>query len=174
VPARSHPLRDGDQAELASLGLRFEVLGIPGHTRGHIAYFGHGALFSGDTLFSGGCGRVFEGTPEQMLASLERLAALPEDSLLYCGHEYTVKNLEFCLAVEPDNPAVRRRLADARAAMADGRPTLPARLADEFEYNVFLRCGEDTVRAGVETRTGSALHSTEAVFAAVRHWKDTF
>ncbi|MGQ0653951.1 MAG: hydroxyacylglutathione hydrolase, partial [Betaproteobacteria bacterium] len=132
----------GDKVEIAQLGAKFDVLDIPGHTRAHIAYYGGGALFCGDTLFACGCGRVFEGTPEQMLASLSKLAALPDDTLVYCGHEYTLANIDFARAVEPDNKALEARLARDRKLRDAGEPTVPSRLGDEKATNPFLRTAE--------------------------------
>lgn len=174
VPSRTRGLRGGDTLELDGLGLRFEVLGIPGHTLGHIAYYGHGAVFAGDTLFSGGCGRMFEGEPEQMLASLDRLAALPGATRLYCGHEYTLRNLVFCEAVEPDNPATPDFVARARQRLDEGRPSLPTTLDEESRFNVFLRAREPGVRRRAEEHAGRDCPTPAAVFAALRAWKDRF
>ena len=174
VPARSHALADGDRVELPGLGLEFDVLAIPGHTLGHIAYHGHGLLLSGDTLFAGGCGRMFEGTAPQMLASLDRLANLPAETELYCGHEYTLKNLDFCHAVEPDNEAIAQVRERAEARLADGLPSLPTSLAMERDYNVFLRCREASVRESARRRAGRELNSPEDVFSVIRDWKDGF
>lgn len=174
VPSRTHPLEHGDRIELAGLGLAFEVLGIPGHTKGHIAYHGHGILLSGDTLFSGGCGRMFEGTPEQMLASLDRLAALPPETRLYCGHEYTLKNLAFCEAVEPGNERIRFFRERAESRLRDKQPSLPTSLAEEADFNVFLRCREPAVVESASRRAGQALEQPEAVFGTIRQWKDSF
>lgn len=174
VPERTRGLGDGDVLELDELGLRFRILAVPGHTLGHIAFHGHGVLLSGDTLFSGGCGRVFEGSPEQMLESLHRLRDLPEETRVLCGHEYTLKNLEFCAAVEPDNPAIEARRQWARERREAGEPTLPSSLAEERRINVFLRCDEDSVRSGAEQRAGHSLDREAAVFATVREWKDRF
>lgn len=174
VPERTQALGDGDRVTLDELGLSFDVIAIPGHTLGHIAYAGHGLLFAGDTLFSGGCGRMFEGHPEQMLASLDRLAALPDDTRLYCGHEYTLKNLSFCRAVEPDNPAIDEFVERARQRLDDGRPSLPTTLAEEKRFNVFLRCREANVARAVSEHQGRATEAPAEVFAGLRAWKDTF
>lgn len=172
IPARDVALAGGDRVEL--LGVTFEVLDVPGHTRGHIAYYAPSieALFCGDTLFAGGCGRLFEGTPAQMHASLARLARLPGETRVYCAHEYTVANLRFARAVEPDNAALARRLADSEALRARGEPTLPSTIALERATNPFLRCDEPAVRAAAERRrTGAGANAIET-FAAIRAWKD--
>lgn len=164
----------GDRGEL--LGRRFEVLSIPGHTRSHVAFhFGDDTLlFCGDTLFSLGCGRMFEGTPEQMLASLDRLAALPADTRLCCGHEYTLANARFAAAVEPDNAVVAARSAEAAALRARGEPTLPSALAQERAANPFLRVDEAMVKSSVAERLGRDPADRVETFAELRRWKDGF
>lgn len=174
IPGLPSRVREGDTVELAGLGLRFEVLEIPGHTLTHVAYAGKGMLFCGDTLFSAGCGRLFEGTPAQMHASLARLAQLPGETRVYCGHEYTVANLAFAQAVEPDNSARDRRLAEARASRALGEPTLPSTIAGERAVNPFLRCDVPAVRDAASRHAGRALVRAVDVFATLRAWKDTF
>lgn len=163
---------DGDGVEHD--GWRFEVLAVPGHTVSHIAFSGHGHLFCGDTLFSLGCGRLFEGTPAQMLASLDRLAALPEDTRVCCGHEYTLANAAFARVVDPDNPALRRRTEDATVMRQTGRPTLPSTIADERAANPFLRVDSDAIRAAVIARMGRAPTDRVETFAELRRWKDGF
>ncbi len=167
-------LRGGETLTLDTLGLQFAVLAVPGHTSGHIAYYGHGTLFCGDTLFSGGCGRLFEGTPAEMLHSLDRLASLPGDTRVCCAHEYTASNLSFAVAVEPDNEAARSRQAEVALLRAAGRSTLPSTLRAERTFNPFLRVREPTVRRAAETRIGAPLADPAAVFAAIRKWKDGF
>ncbi len=164
----------GDRVEIPALQLAFEVIDVPGHTAGHIAYFGHEALFCGDTLFSAGCGRLFEGTPGQMLESLKRLAALPGDTRVYCAHEYTLANLAFAQAVEPGNEALAAYTAEARRLREAHRPTLPSTLARELEINPFLRWDEPAVQAAAEARSPGASASDAGVFAAIRRWKDQF
>jgi hydroxyacylglutathione hydrolase len=165
---------DGDRVTIDSPALRFDVIAIPGHTKSHIAYFGHGVVFCGDTLFSVGCGRIFEGTPEEMLASLDRLAALPGDTLVCCGHEYTVANCAFAETVDPRNAALSQRLAQARAQRERGAPTVPVSLAEERATNPFLRVDEAAVRAAAEQRAGRVLDGRAAVFAEIRAWKNAF
>jgi hydroxyacylglutathione hydrolase len=153
---------------------RFEVLDVPGHTSSHVAFHGHGLLFCGDTLFSLGCGRMFEGTPSQMLASLDRLAALPPDTRVCCGHEYTLANAAFAAAVDPDNPALRRRTEEARAMRDRDQPTLPATLAGERAANPFQRVDAPAVRDAVAARLGHPPADRVETFAGLRHWKDGF
>lgn len=168
-----HRVRDGDVLEL--LRQPANVIGVPGHTRSHVAYLVAGHLFCGDALFSLGCGRMFEGTPEQMHASLQRLAALDDDTLVCCGHEYTLANAAFALAVEPGNDALHRRHADAIAQRRAAHPTLPARLADERACNPFLRCHVPAVRDAVAARNDAAGPLDDvSTFAALRAWKDGF
>lgn len=153
---------------------QFRVLGIPGHTRSHVAFIGHGHLFCGDTLFSLGCGRMFEGTPAQMLASLDTLADLPADTRVCCGHEYTLANAAFAQAVDPDNSALRRRTGEATAQRGDGRPTLPAALGDELAANPFLRVDSPAVRSAISVQLGRQPADRVEAFAALRRWKDEF
>lgn len=174
IPGRTAALIHGDVVELDKLGLRFDVLDVPGHTAGHIAYHGHGSLFCGDTLFSGGCGRLFEGTPAQMTKSLDRLSALPPETRVYCTHEYTLSNLRFARMVEPGNDALSAYCQKAKHYRAQGQPTLPSTLALEAEINPFLRCDTETVRESAERYRGSSLKDRVDVFAAVRAWKDEF
>lgn len=176
IPVRDRALADGDRLEV--LGLAFEVIDVPGHTAGHIAYYHANAerplLFSGDTLFAGGCGRLFEGTPEQMHHSLSRLAALPDATGVYCAHEYTLSNLRFARAVEPDNAALAARFEAVSALRERGAISLPSRLDEERATNPFLRTDVDAVRQKIDEREGSRERDGSAVFAALRHWKDTF
>ena len=179
IPLPIHVLRDGDRCELPELGLGFDTLAVPGHTLSHIALWGHGALFSGDTLFSAGCGRMFEGTPSQMNASLDRLRDLPPDTRLYCGHEYTLANLKFALAVEPQNAAtlaLREAILESRRDDAPGvlTPSLPSPLSTELRVNPFLRCDNPTVRAAAEAHAGRPLTRPADVFGVLRAWKDQF
>ena len=163
---------DGDCARIDDWS--FSVLEIPGHTVSHIAFHGHGVLCCGDTLFSLGCGRLFEGTPAQMLDSLERLAALPGETQVCCGHEYTVANAAFARVVDPDNEALRRRSEEASAMRADRRPTLPTTLAGELACNPFLRIDATAVRASITARLGRDPLDRVEAFAELRRWKDGF
>lgn len=174
LACEAQPLDEGDVVHLEQLGLEFDVMAVPGHTLGHIAYRGHGALFSGDTLFSAGCGRLFEGTPQQMFDSLERIAALPDDTVVYPTHEYTLANLRFAVAVEPGNAAARDALATVGALRERDEISLPTRLGRERQINPFLRSREAAVRAAAEQQAGQPLASPAEVFAVVRRWKDGF
>ncbi|HZI83533.1 MAG TPA: hydroxyacylglutathione hydrolase [Casimicrobiaceae bacterium] len=178
IPGRTHALAEGDAITVPGLGLPLTVLDIPGHTSGHIAYVARDAqpplLFCGDTLFAAGCGRLFEGTPLQMVESLAKLSALPHPTELYCGHEYTLANLRFASAVEPANMRVRERQRREQAKRDRGMPTLPATIGEEHATNPFLRTDESTVRAAAERRAGHALAGRSAVFAEIRAWKNAF
>jgi len=166
------PVEGGDTVPLPDFGLDLEVLDVPGHTAGHIAYRGPDFALVGDTLFAGGCGRIFEGTPEQMHASLSRLAVLPSETLVYCAHEYTVTNLRFALEVEPLNEALKARFDIAQRERAQGRPTVPSTIAEELETNPFLRCDKAEVVAAAEARSDRDLPTASDVFAVIRGWKD--
>lgn len=174
TPGDAVRVKEGDRANFEALGLEFEVLDVPGHTAGHIAYVGHGALFCGDTLFSGGCGRLFEGTPDQMARSLAKLAALPSETLVYCAHEYTLSNLRFGLAVEPDNAESARYLEECRAKRERDEATVPSTIRRERNVNPFLRCDRETVKQAAEARAGRRLQNPVEVFGVVRQWKDGF
>ena len=170
----THPVGDGDQVDLPKLGLRFTVIEIPGHTSGHIAFYAEHLLFCGDTLFSAGCGRLFEGTAEQMHTSLSRLAALPEDTAVYCGHEYTQANLRFALTVEPDNQDALVYLEEVKRLRGRDLCTLPSSIGRERRVNPFLRASEPAVRKTAERRAGGALKRDTEVFAVLRRWKDDY
>lgn len=167
-------LHDNDEVHLPELGLNFRVLEVPGHTRGHIAYFGHGCLFCGDTLFSAGCGRLFEGTAAQMHTSLSRLAGLPGDTRVYCAHEYTQANLRFAQTVEPENADIAAYRREVEALRARDEPTIPSVLEREMRINPFLRSAIPAVHAMAEKHAGISLPDNVSVFAAVRQWKDNF
>jgi hydroxyacylglutathione hydrolase len=167
-------LAEGDRIEVPGLGTAFDVLDVPGHTAGHIAYVGEGAVFCGDTLFAGGCGRLFEGTPAQMWQSLSKLASLPEATRVYCAHEYTVSNLRFARAVEPSNRELAQREALEGSRRAAGEPTVPSTIGVELATNPFLRCRAPSVVQAAERRAGHALAGPAEVFAEIRRWKDTF
>lgn len=168
----THRVREGDRIE--ALGVPFDVLEIPGHTRTHVAFVGAGAVFCGDTLFSLGCGRMFEGTPAQMHASLQRLAALDGATRVCCGHEYTLSNAAFALAVDPGNAALQARAAQVRALRSEGRDTLPSTIASERACNPFLRCDDAAVQAAAAVHLGHRPTDPVEVFAALRGWKDGF
>lgn len=175
IPALDQGLADGQRIRVLEHDL--DVFEVPGHTLGHIAYF-HAAsdtpwLLSGDTLFAAGCGRLFEGTAAQMFASLQRLAALPEHTLVYCTHEYTLSNLRFALAVEPGNRQVAERFEKVTQLREAGQISLPSDLHTELATNPFLRCSEPAVVAACQNK-GHQDQNPEAVFAALRAWKDNF
>jgi hydroxyacylglutathione hydrolase len=163
---------DGDVVLLDAPEARFDVIAVPGHTTTHIAYAGQGVLLCGDTLFSMGCGRLFEGTPSQMLASLDRLAALPGNTLVCCAHEYTAANGRFAQTVEPSNPALITRQQEVSALRAHNRPTLPVALATEQATNPFLRTDCEDVIAW--SRRHGIDGDRVARFAALRANKDVF
>ncbi len=175
------PLAQDDRVTLA--GYEFSVLEVPGHTLDHIAYFADlpstetqaPILFCGDTLFAGGCGRVFEGTTSMMYSSLSRLAALPAQTRVYCAHEYTLANLEFALAVEPDNGILQRRIERDIQKREQKQPTVPSTLELELQTNPFLRCDQASVvkAAHQQTKTDDLCEPAQ-VFAVIRHWKDNF
>ena len=172
IPTLTQPVSEGDTVKIPELGASFSVLDIPGHTRAHIAYYGAGSLFCGDTLFACGCGRVFEGTPQQMYASLEKLRALPDETKVYCGHEYTLANIGFAKGVEPGNAALSAREARDRRLREAGKPTLPSRLGEEKATNPFLRCTEPAVVDSVNQYLGMRVSDPVRVFAAIREWKN--
>jgi len=163
---------DQQKISLPGMNLDFEVLSIPGHTEGHVAYLGNGVLFCGDTVFAGGCGRVFSGTFEQMSASLERIRKLPPETQLYCAHEYTLANLGFGLWVEPESELLQRRKQVVEAAVAQGIPTVPSSLQEELVTNPFLRVEQPNVIAAAEQWAGKPLKNNADVFTALRQWKD--
>jgi hydroxyacylglutathione hydrolase len=172
IPTLTHPVSEGDTVTIGELGAKFSVLDIPGHTRAHIAYYGAGSLFCGDTLFACGCGRVFEGTPQQMYASLEKLRALPDSTKVYCGHEYTLANIGFAKGVEPGNSALEARETRDRRLREAGKPTVPSTMGEEKATNPFLRVREPAVIESVNKYLGSRVSDPVGVFAAIREWKN--
>lgn len=166
-------LADGEMLELPALGLAFKVMEVPGHTSSHIAFYGHGSLFCGDTLFSVGCGRMFEGTPLQMQASLDRIAKLPPETRVFCAHEYTLSNCDFARAVEPGNAELARRASEVEAFRATGRITVPSTLGEELAVNPFLRTREPDVVSAAQKRDPNATPGA-STFAVIRAWKDGF
>jgi hydroxyacylglutathione hydrolase len=171
-------LKEGDRIRVPGLDVELEVIDVPGHTAGHIAYVHRDAadpfVFCGDTLFAGGCGRLFEGTAAQMVGSLSKLASLPADTRVYCAHEYTLANLRFARAVEPDNVALAERQAREAARRERGEPTVPSSIGVELATNPFLRWNEPHVIAAAERHAGRALADPVAVFAEIREWKNRF
>ena len=163
---------EGDKVSLSGMDLNFEVLSIPGHTEGHVAYLGYGVLFCGDTLFAGGCGRVFTGTFKQMSDSLDRIRQLPPDTRLYCAHEYTQANIGFGLWVEPESQALKQRKQVVDDAVKNGIPTVPSTLEEELKSNPFLRVEVPEVIAAAEKWAEKSLINNAEVFTALRQWKD--
>jgi hydroxyacylglutathione hydrolase len=172
IPAITHRLGEGDEVPLPEIGALLRVLDVPGHTCGHIAYSGHQALFCGDTLFSVGCGRLFEGTPEQMHASLSKLAGLPAATRVYCAHEYTLENIGFAKWVEPKNSDLLQREEEAFELLDSDQATLPSTLEAELKTNPFLRVHVPTVISAAEDYAGRRLVGGADVFGVVRQWKD--
>ena len=173
----THGCYDNESFLIPELGLNFTVLDVPGHTSTHIAYHckALSSLFCGDTLFAGGCGRLFEGTPAQMLASLKKIAALPGDTRIYCAHEYTLSNLRFAVAVEPHNAALQNRYQEVIAAREQGIATVPSRLATELQTNPFLRPDSADIIHTLQNHHKLDVDTDEvSVFAATRLWKNTF
>jgi len=172
-------LKENDEITLEHLNLTLSILDIPGHTAGHIAYFGYlnasqPAVFCGDTLFAAGCGRLFEGTPAQMVESLGKLKELPLDTLVCCAHEYTLANLRWALQVEPGNQALQQRWQAAQRLRAEGLPTLPSTIGLELETNPFCRPLQQSVSDAATAYAGRPLTSAVAVFASLREWKNNF
>jgi hydroxyacylglutathione hydrolase len=174
IPGITAALEEGDALTVPGLDLTFTVLDVPGHTAGHIAYFGNGMLFCGDTLFCCGCGRMFEGTAAQMTTSLGKLAALPGDTRVYCAHEYTLANIRFAEAVEPGNAELRERKLRDTAAREHNLPTVPSTIALECATNPFLRWSSAEVIASAQHAAGKTLSQPHEVFGALREWKNRF
>jgi hydroxyacylglutathione hydrolase len=174
IPALTNPVADGDTFRIGSLEAR--VIGIPAHTNGHVAYYFPKleSVFTGDTLFVGGCGRVFEGKADTMVASLAKLAGLPDSTKVYCGHEYTEKNLRFALTLEPENQALKRKHEWAKKAVAEGKHTVPSTILDEKETNPFLRTRSLELRNTLKSKDPSLNDDPIAIFAAARALKDRF
>lgn len=178
IAAITHSLNGGEHIRPSGLSTDLQVLAVPGHTRGHIAYFapgiGEGALFCGDTLFGAGCGRLFEGTPTQMHASLATIAVLPAPTLVYCAHEYTQVNLRFALTIEPDNPDIQQRARDVAVRRAKNISTVPSTLQLELATNPFLRSNQPAVIKKAQQLLGRPANSSTEVFAAIRQARNGF
>lgn len=175
----THALGEGERVAVPGLDLAMDVLDVPGHTRGHIAYVARAPgpqwLFCGDTLFGAGCGRLFEGTPRQMMDSLDKLAALPDETLVYCAHEYTLSNLRFAQAVEPGNAALEERVRTDGALRAAGLPTIPSTIGVEKATNPFLRHANARIVQSLREAGRLAPGAAQVdAFAALREWKNTF
>ena len=174
IATLTQPVSEGDRVAIPELGLTFDVLDIPGHTRAHVAYYGAGALFCGDTLFACGCGRLFEGTAEQMYRSLSKLAALPDETKVYCGHEYTLANIGFAKAVEPANRALSAREARDQKLREAGKPTLPTTIGHEKAVNPFLRVGDAAIQSTLAAHFNHPVSDRLDAFRLMRGWKDKF
>ncbi|MCC5855344.1 MAG: hydroxyacylglutathione hydrolase [Idiomarina sp.] len=174
IPARTHALSHGDRITPAEGFPEFAILACPGHTLGHIAFYAKPWLFCGDTLFASGCGRMFEGTPEQFTETLRRLAELPDATQVFCAHEYTESNLGFALAVEPKNQAVKERQSHVAALRRLNIPSIPTLMVNEKATNPFLRVTQESVKLAAQKRANSRLPSSSEVFAVIREWKDNF
>lgn len=176
IPFITHPLAGGDHVTVPQLQLELRVIDVPGHTRGHIAYFAEKPkwLFCGDTLFAGGCGRLFEGTPEQMTASLDKLASLPDETEVYCAHEYTLSNLRFALEVDPGNEELKKRIKLDQDKRDRGLPTVPSNIGIEKSTNPFLRFRDPAIAEMLMKNGKISSREPIAVFAALRAWKNSF
>jgi hydroxyacylglutathione hydrolase len=174
IPDVSQRLADGERMTLPHFGLEFEVMEIPAHTRTHIAFYGAGMLFSGDTLFAAGCGRLFEGTPQQMHDSLSKLMRVPDETRVYCGHEYTLSNVRFAKAADPGNAALDALEIRAQKLRDQDLPTLPSDIGQEKATNPFVRCTQPAVIASASQHAGKPLKDAVSVLAALREWKNNF
>ncbi|MBU3070089.1 hydroxyacylglutathione hydrolase [Aestuariicella sp. G3-2] len=175
IPSITHPLSEGDEVTIEGQAA-FKVIEVPGHTLDHIAYYSasEAVLFCGDTLFAGGCGRMFEGEPQQMQSSLAKLGSLPSETRVYCAHEYTLANLKFAQAVEPDNKHLQARNEQAEKARAQGQSTVPSTIGLELETNPFLRVNETSVINAANKQEPGNTNEPWQVFAVLRSWKDNF
>lgn len=174
LPVTHKGLSGGETLSFTQPQCEFEVIAIPGHTLGHIAYYGSLGLFCGDTLFHSGCGRIFEGTPAQMLDSLHQLAALPDPTLIYCAHEYTQANLAFAHQVEPDNPSISQAIEKVEQLRKKQQPSLPSTIGEQKQINPFLRCHSNTLKTNVELWSQKPCQSELERFTQLRRWKDQF
>lgn len=170
----THRLKEPDVIQVDSTCIPLQILNIPGHTLDHIAYYAQDVLFCGDTLFAAGCGRVFEGSPEQLFSSLQKIAAFPGETKIYCAHEYTLNNLRFAQTVEPNNGCISERLKQVQYLRDQSLPTLPSTLLAEKTTNPFLRCHMGEVKSQVEHYAGHSLATALDVFTELRKWKDQF
>lgn len=174
IPHCSHPVCEGDLLRWEKFGLELIVLSIPGHTRNHVAFFGNDSVFCGDTLFTGGCGRIFEGSAKQLFKSLLHLSALPDHTQIYCGHEYTEANLRFANAVEPENKSLIERIKRTTYLRNQNIPTVPSSLKLEKQTNPFLRCHLPQIKLKIEQQFGQPFSDSLSVFVALRQWKNSF
>lgn len=176
IASITHPMQEGQTCQIDKPGLSLAVIDTPGHTLGHICFYAAQQqwLFCGDTLFAGGCGRVFEGTYAQMLSSLQKLMALPAGTQVYCAHEYTLSNLRFALAADPANTALQQHMLAMQALREQDKPTVPSTIGTELQVNPFLRAGDPGIVHYLQTTGRLAQSDQESVFTALREWKNTF
>lgn len=182
IPYCTYKLVEGDLVTISELSLTFKIIDVPGHTSGHIAYYcsfedndkNSPWLFCGDTLFSGGCGRLFEGTPTQMLHSLNKLAALPDNTQIYCAHEYTLANLTFALAVEPNNKNLQNYMEEVQQLRKNNHSTIPTIMSLEKQINPFLRADKTEVQQAAQKYSQQTINSTVDCFSKIRAWKNEF
>lgn len=178
IPCRTHSLRENQVIQIEGFSQRFRIIEVPGHTLGHIAYFSEDftppILFCGDTLFSAGCGRLFEGSPAQMFDSLNKLAALPSQTRVCCTHEYTLSNLRFAQAVEPGNAEIEKHIDKVTQLRAINQPSLPTTIDQELTINPFLRSAELIIKQSASTKMGFEICEPVQIFATLRTWKNEF
>ncbi len=174
IPCLNFALKPDERVEIDGFDKHFQVIDLSGHTAGHVGYAIGNSFFCGDTLFSAGCGRLFDGTAEQLHTSIQRIKALPKETVIYCAHEYTLDNLHFAQAVEPDNPAIQKRLEDVIKLRSKNRPSLPFSLEQELQYNPFLRTEKEAVMQAVADHSGKNIKNSEDCFKYLRIWKDGF
>jgi len=174
IPQRDIPLIEGDVVDLSSIGIKLEVLDLPGHTAGHIAFFNERYLFCGDTLFSGGCGRLFEGTAQQMHQSLAKLSNLPDSTKVFCAHEYTAANLSFALTVDPENVELINYFNQVIELRSTNQATIPTTIGLEKEINPFLRCQYKALQESASDYTNGKVALGTETFSVLRHWKNNF
>jgi len=174
IPCQTNAVKAADRFRIEGFDIDFHVMDLSGHTAGHIGYLTEHGLFCGDTLFSAGCGRLFDGTAAQLHAAIQRIAQLPPDTTIYCAHEYTLDNLRFALAVEPDNPAIQQRFHEVKKLRENNLPSLPFTLEQEMRYNPFLRTGKENIMQAVAQHSGQDINNSEDCFRYLRMWKDGF
>ncbi len=171
IPLVTNPVSEEEEISLPRWPL-IRVIEVPGHTLGHVAYLIGSHLCCGDTLFGAGCGRLFEGTPAQMYESLEKIKVLPDDTLIYCAHEYTLKNLSFAEALEPENIKIKSRIQETESLVSQGQPSVPFTLKIEKETNPFLRCDQKAIQGALEVKFGKKCGSEDEVFKYLREWRN--
>ena len=178
IPSCTHSLKENETIQVEGFSQHFRVIDVPGHTLGHIAYysdqFSPPALFCGDTLFSAGCGRLFEGTPQQMFESLQKLAALPGHTQVFCTHEYTLSNLKFAQHVEPGNKQIEKRIDEVVRLRKENLPSLPTTIDQELTINPFLRTDQSIIKQSAEAKSGCEICEPVQTFATLRTWKNDF